>query len=75
MTETSKENEMSTYEFNESTVITRVVRVEAIDLDDAEEKYAHGDYEVTFSEANIEPAESDWELNYVREPDDAGAGS
>jgi hypothetical protein len=64
---------MSTYEFNESTTITRVVRVEASDLDDAEEKYANGEYEVSFSEATLEPAESDWSLDYVKEPgDEAG---
>lgn len=58
------------YEFHEYSAVSRVLAVEADDLAEAEEKHARGEYELKFTDVNLEPAESDWELSHVREPDD-----
>jgi hypothetical protein len=61
---------MPVYKFTENTSVTRVLDVEAEDLDEAEAKHANGDYVLSFTDVGLEPGESDWELAYVKEPDD-----
>lgn len=61
---------MAVYKFTENTSVTRVLDVEADDLDEANRKHADGDYVLSFTDAGLEPDESDWELAYVKEPDD-----